>query len=130
MDILGLFIIEVISYVTFGLFATTYQLCWDVYVDWGIGRPEAKIFLLRDKIVYPKKFYYIAIILDGVIRFSWLLSFIDLNKNKFDEWKNLFLTIIEVYRRIQWCIIRIENENTTNPEKYRTILTIPDLPEF
>ena len=117
-------------YVTFGLFATTYQLCWDVYVDWGIGRPEAKIFLLRDKIVYPKKFYYIAIILDGVIRFSWLLSFIDLNKNKFDEWKNLFLTIIEVYRRIQWCIIRIENENTTNPEKYRTILTIPDLPEF
>ena len=117
-------------YVTFGLFATTYQLCWDVYVDWGIGRPEAKIFLLRDKIVYPQNFYYIAIILDGVIRFSWLLSFIDLNKNKFDEWKNLFLSIIEVYRRIQWCIIRIENENTTNPEKYRTILTIPDLPEF
>ena len=117
-------------YVTFGLFATTYQLCWDVYVDWGIGRPESKIFLLRDKIVYPRKFYYIAIILDGVIRFSWLLSFIDLNKDKFDEWKNLFLTVIEVYRRVQWCIIRIENENTTNPEKYRTILTIPDLPEF
>ena len=29
-----------------------------------------------------------------------------------------------------WCIIRIENENTTNPEKYREILTIPEIPEF
>ena len=40
------------------------------------------------------------------------------------------MSFIEIYRRIQWCIIRIENENTTNPEKYRSILTIPELPEF
>ena len=117
-------------YIVFGLFATTFQYGWDVYVDWGIGRPESKIFLLRDKIVYPKQFYYCAMILNGVIRFSWLLGFIELNKNKFDEWKNLFLSLIEIYRRIQWCIIRIENENTTNPEKYRTILDIPELPDI
>ena len=114
----------------FGLFATTYQLGWDVYVDWGLGRPEAKIFLLRDKIIYPRKFYYIAILLNIIIRFSWLLGYIELNKNKFDEWRNLFLSLLEVFRRILWCIIRIENENTTNPEKYRTILTIPELPDL
>ena len=114
----------------FGLFATTFQLGWDVYVDWGLGRPEAKIFLLRDKIIYPRKFYYSAILLDTLIRFSWLLSYIELNKNKFDEWKNLMLSLLEIIRRIVWCIIRIENENTTNPEKYRTILTIPELPDL
>ena len=85
---------------------------------------------MRDTIVYPKEFYYISIILDVIIRYSWTSSFIYLNKNKFDEWKNLFLSIIEIYRRIQWCIIRIENENTTNPEKYRSILTIPELPDL
>ena len=59
-----------------------------------------------------------------------MTGFIDLNKGKYDEWKTLFLNVLEVYRRIQWSIIRIENENNTNPEKYRDILTIPELPEF
>ena len=40
------------------------------------------------------------------------------------------LSLLEIIRRIVWCIIRIENENTTNPEKYRTILTIPELPDL
>ena len=119
-----------IIYIIFGVFATLFQLIWDIFVDWGIGRTKAKFFLLRDKIFYPKIFYYIAVILDTLIRFSWLTGFIDLNKGKYDEWKTLFLNVLEVYRRIQWSIIRIENENNTNPEKYRDILTIPELPEF
>ena len=122
--------IFLILYIIIAIIVNLYQLFWDVYVDWGLGRINSKNFFLRDTIVYPKEFYYISIILDVIIRYSWTSSFIYLNKNKFDEWKNLFLSIIEIYRRIQWCIIRIENENTTNPEKYRAILTIPELPEF
>ena len=117
-------------YIMFGIIVNLYQLFWDVYVDWGLGRINSKNFFLRDNLVYPKQFYYTAIFLDAVIRYSWTWGFIHLNKNKFDEWRNLFMSFIEIYRRIQWCIIRIENENTTNPEKYRSILTIPELPEF
>ena len=119
-----------ILYIIIAVIVNLYQLFWDVYVDWGLGRINSKNFFLRDTIVYPKAFYYICIILDALIRYSWVNSFIKLNKEKYDEWINLFLAIIEIYRRIQWCIIRIENENTTNPEKYRAILTIPELPEF
>ena len=119
-----------ILYIIIAFIVNLYQLFWDVYVDWGLGRINSKNFFLRDTIVYPKEFYYICIILDALIRYSWICSFIHLNKKKYDEWVNLFMAIIEIYRRIQWCIIRIENENTTNPEKYRAILTIPEIPEF
>ena len=119
-----------ILYIIIAFIVNLYQLFWDVYVDWGLGRINSKNFFLRDTIVYPKEFYYICIILDALIRYSWICSFIHLNKKKYDEWVNLFMAIIEIYRRIQWCIIRIENENTTNPEKYRTILDIPELPDI
>ena len=119
-----------VLYIVIGSIVNLYQLFWDVYVDWGLGRLNSKNFFLRDTLVYPKSFYYTAIVLDAIIRYSWTWGFIHLNKDKFDEWKNLFLSFIELYRRIQWCIIRIENENTTNPEKYREILTIPELPDI
>ena len=41
---------------------------------------------------------------------------------------SFMLSILEAYRRIQWSMFRIENENTNNPEKYRAILDIPELP--
>ncbi len=37
------------------------------------------------------------------------------------------LTLLEVYRRAQWCLFRVENENVNNFEKYRVILEIPKL---
>ena len=122
--------IFLILYIIIAIIVNLYQSFWDIYVDWGLGRIHSSNFFLRDTIVYPKEFYYIAIVLDVLIRYSWTLDFIHLNKKKYDEWKNLLFAVIELYRRVQWCIIRIENENTTNPEKYREILTIPEIPEF
>ena len=104
-----------------------YMLFWDFFVDWGLGNIYSKNFFLRDKIVYPKFMYYGAMILNAILRFSWTWNFIHINK-KYDEWKNFIMAILEAYRRIQWCIFRIENENTNNPEKYRAILAIPELP--
>ena len=103
-----------------------YMLFWDIYMDWNLGRVTSKNFFLRDKIVYPKKMYFFAIITDAILRFSWTWNFF--LDPKYDEWNNLAMAILEAYRRIQWCVFRIENENTNNPEKYRTILAIPELP--
>ena len=36
-------------------------------------------------------------------------------------------TFAEAFRRAQWALIRIENENQNNFEKYRTILMIPSI---
>ena len=109
-----------------GILSQGYMLFWDIYVDWGLGRC-GKHFFLREKIVYPKFWYYGAMIIDAILRFSWTWNFISIDK-KYDEWKNLIMAILEAYRRIQWCIFRFENEFWTNPENYRTIMAIPELP--
>jgi hypothetical protein len=45
------------------------------------------------------------------------------------EGHTLFLGIMEIYRRAQWSLFRLENENINNYEKYRTVLEIPRLPK-
>ena len=115
-----------ILHIIIGILSQGYMLFWDIFVDWGLGRC-GKHFFLRDKIVYPKFWYYGAMIIDAILRFSWTWNFIKIDK-EYDEWKNLIMAILEAYRRIQWCIFRIENEYWTNPENYRTILAIPELP--
>jgi hypothetical protein len=37
--------------------------------------------------------------------------------------------LAEGYRRAQWALFRIENEQVNNPERYRTILQIPPIKE-
>ncbi len=115
-------------HILIGCISQSYMLFWDIYVDWGLGSFTSKNFFLRDKIVYPKFMYYSAILIDMILRFSWLSNFFNWYFVTQDEWKNFILAILEAYRRIQWCVFRIENENTNNPEKYRTILAIPELP--
>ena len=116
-----------VLHIVVGCLSQGYMLFWDYFVDWGCGDIHSKNFFLRDKIVYPKYMYYGAMIINAILRFSWTWNFININK-KYDEWKNFIMAILEAYRRIQWCIFRIENENTNNPEKYRAILAIPELP--
>ena len=117
---------NLIIHIVVGIISQSYMLFWDVYVDWGLARKSKNLFL-RDKILYPKVWYYFAIVIDATLRFSWTWNFININK-EYDEWKNLVMALLEGYRRIQWCIFRIENENCSNPENYRTILAIPELP--
>ena len=120
-----------IAHITAGVISQSYMLFWDIYVDWGLGRCGTKNFFLRDKINYPKKWYYIVIILDAILRFTWVLNliqFYEKNRSDLNEYKNLIFALLEAYRRIQWCVFRIENEQCSNPENYRTILAIPELP--
>jgi hypothetical protein len=46
----------------------------------------------------------------------------------YDELYNFGTAVLEIFRKIQWTILRLENENLNNPEQYRTILSIPELP--
>ena len=52
-----------------------YSYVWDIYMDWGLMRTKKKgHFMLREKILYPSYFYYIAMITDLILRFAWLVS--------------------------------------------------------
>ena len=83
--------------------------------------------MLREKITFPRVVYYIAIFYDIIVRASWTWYFIPIGSSLF-EWKNLLKDTLEVIRRGFWALIRIENENLSNPEHYRSFLIIPDLP--
>jgi len=110
-----------------GAISTCYNLFWDIYLDWGCGRQNNLHFFLREKLTYPQVSYYLAIAYDIIVRTTWTWNFIHI-KSSLSEWKNLLTCTLEVIRRAVWALIRVENEYLSNPENYRTILAIPDLP--
>ena len=127
-------LISVYIYLTVGIIAVSYLLFWDYYCDWGLFRENdnknSRIFL-RDKLLYPKYYYYVAMIVNSILRFIWLTSLISLPMSPLEEGevKAIIYTVLELFRRIQWSLFRVENENVNNIEKYRTILEMPLLPE-
>ncbi len=110
-----------------GAASTLYSLFWDIYLDWGCGRKNEQNLFLREKLTYPKIIYYLAIAYDIIVRTTWTWNFIQI-RHSLSEWKNLLTCTLEVIRRAIWVLIRVENENLSNPENYRTILAIPELP--
>lgn len=111
----------------FASVSTLYNLFWDFYLDWGLMRPNNNYFLLREKITYPQISYYIAIILDIILSTMWTWNFIPI-RSSLTEWRNILTCNLDVIKRFIWVLIRIENEILANPEGYRTILAIPEVP--
>ena len=107
--------------------STCYNLFWDIYLDWGLGRIKSKNIFLRDKLTYPILFYYLAIAYNIITSTMWTWNFINI-KASLTEWKNLLTCTLEMIKRFIWALIRIENEILSNPEGYRSILAIPELP--
>ena len=107
--------------------ATCYNLFWDFFLDWGLGRRNNKYLFLREKITYPQIFYYVAMIYDIIVSTMWTWNFIPI-RSSLSEWKNLLTCTLEIIKRFFWVLIRIENEILANPEGYRSILAIPELP--
>jgi len=68
--------------------------------------------------MYPQWFYYVAIVVNFCLRYIWLVPIIfkdpSLDFWKMDQKLEFWLTIstfAEAFRRAQWSLIRIENEN-------------------
>lgn len=107
-------------------------------MDWGlVHNPLTKKNshpLLRVKRLLPTWFYYYAIISNLLLRFAWCLPYLPpsvlpagLQANT--QMLFIVLALAEGLRRAQWSLIRIENEQVNNPEKYRAMLEIPAVKE-
>ena len=68
-----------------------------------------------------------------LLRLTWVLTLIPQGYfgDFFVRTEGMFfcLAVGEAYRRAQWSLFRVENENVNNFEKYRTIMEIPKLPD-
>eukprot|EP00347_Sterkiella_histriomuscorum_P002512 403367865 len=114
-------------FVAVSIYSTLYSYSWDLYMDWGLLRSkEPGKKYLRNKLLYPAWFYYYAVVSNFIMRFFWVISL-----PIYAKWVGqsqlitLIQSVVEGFRRAQWSLIRIENENVNNFERYRNILQIP-----
>jgi len=118
----------------FGVFVVTSlaTFVWDVYVDWGLGRCQHR--MLRDRLMFPRKiYYYAAIIVDFVLRFTWTLTLVSSGyltsltnpKILIPLGPNVPANFLELCRRTMWCILKIENEHLNNTMQFRNVDFVP-----
>lgn len=111
-----------------------YGYIWDIYMDWGLCRSKDKeTYGLREKLHYNKWFYYQAFVTDLLLRCTWCIT-APLNSHD-QPWVSglrygTLIGLLELYRRWQWSLIRIENEQIHNYEKYRNVVEIPEVNEW
>ncbi|TNV71791.1 hypothetical protein FGO68_gene14733 [Halteria grandinella] len=122
------------GFVALNVFSTCYSYYWDLYMDWGLLRSnEPGKKYLRPKMLYPAWFYYYAAFSNLLMRCMWIVP---LFNHKYSVWFTesqaniILLSVVEAFRRAQWALIRIENENVNNFERYRNVLQIPEFKEM
>ena len=112
-----------------GLFvcSSLYSWCWDVYVDWGLGRYHDAF--LGKMLMFPKKlYYYLAIIADLFLRFMWVLTLVPPQSGarfELPNYLNAITMIIELLRRTMWSFFRLENEHRSNTSEFRRVGFVP-----
>jgi xenotropic and polytropic retrovirus receptor 1 len=111
------------------MFTTLFCLYWDFVWDWGLFRDDKpEHWALRKHNKYPPKFYYTCMIFNTIFRFWWVIGTIDIHYSK-TSITSQYLEIMffvgmmtEAFRRTFWALIRVENEQFNNYEKYRDVL--------
>ncbi|XP_061366328.1 phosphate transporter PHO1 homolog 10-like [Gastrolobium bilobum] len=99
----------------------------DIVIDWGLLRRHSKNPFLRDKLVVPhKSVYFVAMVLDIVLRLSWMQLVLELNWRPLHKVAMItFISCLEVIRRGIWNFFRLENEHLNNVGNYRAFKAVP-----
>jgi len=107
--------------------STIYSFVWDVYMDWGLGRPEFKF--LGPVLMYPSQtMYYTIIFVDFFLRCSWVLTLVPQglgSKYALPEYLTTMQMVLELFRRTIWGFLRLENEHQHNAFANRRVDFVP-----
>eukprot|EP00004_Rigifila_ramosa_P022800 TRINITY_DN6298_c0_g1_i1.p1 TRINITY_DN6298_c0_g1~~TRINITY_DN6298_c0_g1_i1.p1 ORF type:complete len:651 (+),score=155.40 TRINITY_DN6298_c0_g1_i1:106-1953(+) len=110
--------------------ATVFSCWWDIVKDWGLFTPNSNNKYLRNKLLFPKSVYYVAVVLNVWLRFMWVITLTNSNNlvsYLFDSplaWATI-AALFEISRRSMWNIFRLENEHLYNCDNFRAIREIP-----
>ncbi|VDC03363.1 unnamed protein product [Peniophora sp. CBMAI 1063] len=114
---------------SFGLYCLTGTLfaigscAWEFIIDWSVLRPHARHPLLRDDVFYPLPVYYFALFSNIVARFAWV-CYIPSGGLNF-ALRTWLVAVVEVLRRWQWNLFRLESEHLGNMDSYRIMRELP-----
>ncbi|KAM7267352.1 hypothetical protein ACFE04_009518 [Oxalis oulophora] len=108
--------------------ATIANTYWDTVIDWGLLRRDSKNRWLRDKLLVPhKSVYFVAMVLNVILRLAWLQTVVGVTELPFLHGKALVAIIasMEIIRRGIWNFFRLENEHLNNVGNYRAFKSVP-----
>mgnify|MGYP000653095705 CR=1 FL=1 len=95
--------------------SSMYAWIWDVWEDWGLfSRDAGDNFFLRKKLIYPKWFYYFAMVENFVLRFGWATSAWltkSLPSPTHDHLLAVLFASLKVFRRFIWNFLKMEMEH-------------------
>lgn len=115
-----------VVFIIFAFINAVYCSIWDVAMDWSLGNFYARRKFLRDILAFHKAWvYYVAIVIDVVVRFNWIFYAIFTNDIQHSAFLSFAVSLSEVFRRGVWTIFRVENEHCTNVHLFRALRDIP-----
>ena len=113
------------------LFVTTiYCYLWDICMDWGLFSKKG----MRKNLAFAnaKWFYYFAMVTNLIGRLGWAFTItphsIIPGLGKVSS--ATIAASVEILRRCQWTLLRVECEYIENPTSYRSIAQVPVLLTF
>ncbi|CAH2045649.1 unnamed protein product [Thlaspi arvense] len=110
----------------FSAIAAIFGTYWDLVHDWGLLNRTSKNRWLRDKLLVPQKnVYFIAMILNILLRFAWLQTVLDFHFN-FMHRETMIAVVasLEIIRRGIWNFFRLENEHLNNVKTGKAVKTV------
>ncbi|RKO95234.1 EXS-domain-containing protein, partial [Caulochytrium protostelioides] len=101
-----------------------YAWWWDVYFDWSFVQRDrtAKYGFKWRKQHFPYKWVYWAVpIQNFILRLSFIILISPNQWGLFIGSRTLvwIMALFELWRRVVWCIFRMENEHNTNVGRFR-----------
>ena len=107
--------------------SSLFSFFWDVYMDWGLGRPKYRF--LGPRLMYPNRLmYYLIICIDLVLRFAWVLTLVPPQSGAnfaFPQYLTAVSMMLELFRRSIWGFLRMENEHRSNTSGFRRVEFVP-----
>ena len=92
----------------------------------GLLNPYAAHPFLRDVLGYKQAWvYYVAMIVDPILRFNWIFYAIFENELQHSALLAFLISLSEVCRRGVWTLFRVENEHCTNVGRFRASRDVP-----
>jgi xenotropic and polytropic retrovirus receptor 1 len=95
-------------------------------MDWSLCQPGAQKRFLRNVRAYkPTWPYYLAMIIDPILRFNWVFYITYTHDLQHSSIASFLIAFSEVSRRGMWTLFRVENEHCANVAHFKASRDIP-----
>ncbi|PNP53351.1 hypothetical protein THARTR1_06045 [Trichoderma harzianum] len=95
-------------------------------MDFSLLQPQSRHTALRDILALKHRWiYYVIMIVDPVLRFSWIFYAIFAHDSQHSTIVSFMVSFMEVFRRGIWSLLRVENEHCANVAQYKASRDVP-----